>query len=497
MATIMTQEGKDLIARLQAEGKPLIIDKMMLARIEGQDHSAPPVTTMPGNIVHIAEIPAEYRAYVNPSQVVYSVFLGSDVGDFSFNWQGLYCSEHGTIIAVATFPELNKRAYDAQTNTPGNNLTRNFHLDFDRAQEITGITIEAEVWQLDFTVRLKGIDERERLSNYDVYGNFAFLGDAWLLSGSGGVYSFAEGVGYVGGVRAGLFETLAVPRDSFPSDVWLDVSMPRVGSDVVTKAEPLFLGEGAWEGEYFTYQDPAPFKLPHYCAKIAHIDEFGNVTDLRKKYSVLPEEGEDGDVLTRKGNTWAAQPLPEIPEPEPPYWVGEWKEIHELAPPAGWKERNGQTLSNVREDYPELLAHLTAPENAWKCKTVAAWSALSTAAGGVGGVFFYCVDEAADTIKLPDTRGDYIRNAGYLGSAVGDWHTDAFQGHWHDGLIGNGSSGSNAWPGSDDGGVVNPANVFIRNARTGSHGAARIATETRTRAGMLLGVVFVGGKKDG
>ncbi|MFO6979591.1 phage tail protein, partial [Pseudomonas aeruginosa] len=63
----------------------------------------------------------------------------------------------------------------------GNNVTRNFLVAFDGAQELTGITIDASTWQHDFTVRLAGIDERERLANRDMFGRATFFSTGLLL----------------------------------------------------------------------------------------------------------------------------------------------------------------------------------------------------------------------------------------------------------------------------------------------------------------------------
>ena len=53
MSTILTAAGESLIARLQAEGKPLVIDTMILANVPGQDHTQPiaPGVTVPVTIV--------------------------------------------------------------------------------------------------------------------------------------------------------------------------------------------------------------------------------------------------------------------------------------------------------------------------------------------------------------------------------------------------------------------------------------------------------------
>ncbi len=167
-------------------------------------------------------------------------------------------------MAVATFPRLEKRRYDPATNTQGNNLTRNFLLEFSGARELTQITVEAAVWQLDFTVRLKGIDERERLSNRDIYGRAAFLDDGWLLTNTGGAYRFEAGRGYVEGIRAALQEPTPLVPAVTPCEVWLDVSMLGQGSDVVTVVTPLCLEPGA---ECPDYTVGYPVNTEHHCEK--------------------------------------------------------------------------------------------------------------------------------------------------------------------------------------------------------------------------------------
>lgn len=296
MSTILTAAGESLIARLQAEGKALIIDTMILANVPGQDHTQ---AIAPGDSVpaeaQIAlryAIPAQYRAYVNPNQVVYSAMLGSDMGDFVFNWQGLWCSEFNTLVAVATFPALEKRRYDEANSKTGNNLTRNFLLTFTGARELTGLTISADVWQLDFTVRLNGIDERERLSNFDIYGQAFFDGQGWLLQKTAEAYAFAAGLGYVGGIRAALAESLplAAPEAvNLPQNVWLDICLKPTGSDRVAEASPMLTLPAA------PLADSAGDEtgLMHYRALVARIEADGSVTDLRprKASGVLPFPG--------------------------------------------------------------------------------------------------------------------------------------------------------------------------------------------------------------
>lgn len=507
MSTILTAAGESLIARLQAGGKALIIDTMILANVPGQDHTqaiAPGVTVpAEAQIVLRYAIPPQYRAYVNPNQVVYSAMLGSDMGDFTFNWQGLWCSEHNTLVAVATFPALEKRRYDEANGKTGNNLTRNFLLTFTGARELTGLTISADVWQLDFTVRLNGIDERQRLANFDIYGQAFFDADGWLLQKTAEAYAFAPGLGYVGGIRAALAESLplAAPESAnLPQNVWLDVCLKHTGSDRVAEASPMLTSPAT------PLPDSAPDEtgLMHYRALVARIEADGSVTDLRPR------------------KTSGALPIPDVASPEvagtmrpdgvttelhgdrisvigtPALYPSAFVNLFEQTCPAGFAVRNGGVITRADTTVPLLWAALHDAKNAWKCKSESQWQALSTAAGGVGGVPYFVLDKDARTIRLPDTRGDYERDAGFDGQSVGGWHQDSVQTgitgvQTHVGSDGHDISsvtGNVTWKDEGVRSVVTTgqglyAPTYIVNQRQN-------AVETRTRAFIRLGCVFVG-----
>lgn len=279
MSVIITAAGEALMARLQAAGLPLVIDTFIFADVPGLDcaQPLPPETVIPAeHVVLEYPIPAEFRTCINANQVVYSALLGSDVGDFSFNWQGLYCSEHATLVAAATFPPLKKCRYDTATGTTGNNLTRNFLLEFSGARELTGITITADVWQIDFTGRLAGMDERIRLCNLKLYGKGCFEGNGWKLEKKGSVYTFQPGLGYVGGLRTELNEPHTVTIASLPCDVWLSVCLRPKGNDRVVEAEPLFV---PFDEEVHDGIDE--LGEAQYRTLVASVDENGIVTDKR------------------------------------------------------------------------------------------------------------------------------------------------------------------------------------------------------------------------
>lgn len=275
MGASITLAGENLIAQKQAAHAGLKVARFIFANIPGLDTSGPVDRTAgkpaAAQIVYSYLIPDDNAGYVNPNQVVYSAQIGSDVGDWDFNWIGLESAE-GTLFAVAYVPFQQKRR-----NIPplqiGNNLTRNFLVVFDGAQALTGITIDANTWQHDFTVRLAGIDERERQSNRDIFGRACFFGSALQLEKVGAVYQLKPGTAYVEGVRLQRSAALAVVPSAFPTTAWLDVALQRELNDVVASWNVV------WGAGKVDYVDNAG--VQHYCVAIADLPNSNTITDSR------------------------------------------------------------------------------------------------------------------------------------------------------------------------------------------------------------------------
>lgn len=271
----ITLAGEDLIAQKQAAQQPLNVARFIFANVPGLnpntevDRAAPKPPA--GQIVYSAEIPSENKGYVNPAQVVYSLQVGSDIGDWDFNWIGLESAE-GVLFAVAYVPLQQKRR-----NIPplqlGNNITRNFLVVFDGAQALTGITIDASTWQHDFTMRLAGIDERERQSNRDIFGRACFFGSALQLEKVGSVYQLKPGTAYVEGVRVQRAAPLPVVPPALPTTAWLDVALQRELNDVVATWSVV------WGAGKVDYVDSAG--VQHYCVAIADLPDSNTITDSR------------------------------------------------------------------------------------------------------------------------------------------------------------------------------------------------------------------------
>lgn len=278
MGASITLAGESLIAQKQAAQQGLKVTRFIFAKVPGLDPNSPVDRAAPkpaaGQIVYVYDIPNGNAGYVNPNQVVYSSQIGSDVGDWDFNWIGLETAE-GTLFAVTYVPLQIKRR-----NIPplqiGNNLTRNFLVAFDGAQALTSITIDAKTWQHDFTVRLAGIDERERLSNRDIFGRACFFGSALQVEKAGGILQFKTGTAYIEGIRVDRSAVIQFSAPSaYPTGVWIDVSLTRELNDVVASVRPIY-GSVA---NRVDYTDSAGVK--HYLVQIADLPNADTITDRR------------------------------------------------------------------------------------------------------------------------------------------------------------------------------------------------------------------------
>ena len=268
----LTIAGENKLAMNQSVNGGLTVVSFVLANIP--DLGAEPadrIAAQPDPSLIVDTLPFTKRGYVNPNQVVYSLVMGSNIGDYDFNWIGLV-DDDGVLVAVSHIPTIQKRKNVG--GIPGNTITRNFLLKYTGIQEITATTVPVETWQIDFSDRLVGIDERERLANLDVYGHEGFLDDGWKVTGSAGTYSVAAGIGYVGGIRAKNATAQEITTATFPNEIWLNVSLQGDISDMTAVSE--FVID---TGPFADYVDGNG--ITHYLTKIADIDAAGEVVEAR------------------------------------------------------------------------------------------------------------------------------------------------------------------------------------------------------------------------
>lgn len=290
----ITIQGENQIAAKQGAGETLNITGFVLANIDGL--GAEPVNRvadLPAPADIMDELNVTKFGYVNTNQVVYSLVMDSSIGDYDFNWVGLVDDE-GVLIAVTHTPLIQKRA--SSGGVPGNNLTRNFLIAYSGIQATTAIDVPAETWQIDFNARLHGIDERERLSNFDIYGDASFMETGWQVvrDGSTTTYNVLPGTGYVGGIRIASAVSQQVTVASGPNSIWLDVSLQGDISDVSPVVN--FVVSNVAQANY---TDPNGFK--HYLTRLAAIASGGAVTDERDTgpFEVVPQAEAEAGIGTK------------------------------------------------------------------------------------------------------------------------------------------------------------------------------------------------------
>lgn len=405
MGASITLAGESLIAQKQAAQQVLDVARFVLAYVPGLNANAPVdragVKPPANQIVYTADV--NRKGFVSPRQVVYSLMVGSDIGDWDFNWIGLETAEN-VLLAVAYVPVQQKRR-----NIPplqiGNNVTRNFLVEFSGAQALTGLVVDASTWQHDFTIRLNGIDERERVSNRDMFGRVCFLSTALQMErNSLGLFQLKPGVAYVEGVRVALTETTLVQLPALPAIAWLDVSLAHIGSDVVASWTVVF---GAAKTDYLDSNG-----IKHYVVPLASIAETAVVTDQRSTRAITTElidyfAARDGDYphLRARATTKEDVDLDQLPNAKSDDPSTNSSEVLATTkalinlldsinstmtgmigmfplpmPPTGWLKANGDLVS--RTTYAALFSRI--------------------------GISFGPGD-GTTTFKLPEVRGEFLR----------------------------------------------------------------------------------------
>lgn len=291
--TVITTAFEALKAQQAAAGTPVVLDEFVFANVPNLNITDPidPAEALPeaAQIVHRASVGK--TGVVNANAVVYSVTLGADVGDFSFNWVGLRDKTSNTLAMIVHAPVQQKVKNNA--GTQGNVLTRSFLMEYDGAKKETQITTPAGTWQIDFTARLAGMDERHRVENIDVYGTGAFIGDGFLVKRSGNNYSVTAGAGYVGGLRALLAADQALTVATKPVKVWVDTSFTGTLTSIWQVSTAVTVTD--------TLADYVKNDVNHYVFAVAQINADGSVTDLRPKGS-KGEQQANSDFLRKDKN---------------------------------------------------------------------------------------------------------------------------------------------------------------------------------------------------
>ncbi|MDD9155465.1 phage tail protein [Aliivibrio sp. S4TY2] len=274
--SIITLAFEQYKAEQEATATAVELNEFVLANIPNQDPSLPidrgeglPAAEF---IVHVADTSQE--GFVNPNAVVYSLIMDTTIGDFEFNWIGLRNKESGVIAAISHVPTVSKFKTIAGVQN-GNAVTRSIMMSYFGAQALTNINVDASTWQIDFTARLSGMDERVRLANVDHYGHATFLNDGFEVQKTGSDYSAKMGTGYLGGLRCHSLNAITIADVVPNSGIYLDASYQ---GQLTSQWQSVF-SITCSETELTDYIDE--HNVQHYVTKIAEIDGDGNVVDTR------------------------------------------------------------------------------------------------------------------------------------------------------------------------------------------------------------------------
>jgi len=268
---VITTAGETLIRDKIQAAEALNIDSVVFAYVDGLDYTETPDRTQ--ELPELLDtLPVTSASNVNDDTVVYSVTIPSSLGTWTFNWMGLYSSEDETLIAVAYLPEQEKRATSG--DDIGNVLTKNFAIEFTGAADVTGITIDAESWQIDYTARLRSMDAIQRNAMKAVFGDATFEGDAFKVVYSGGAYQVTAGSSVIGGLNTTLAADYTLTTGTLPQTVWLDVYQQRTMAGVENICD-IILNDGT---ELTDYLDG---DMSHTVIKVAVINSTSSIVDHR------------------------------------------------------------------------------------------------------------------------------------------------------------------------------------------------------------------------
>ena len=147
---VITNAGRAYLARQMGDNADVNINRFLFANIPGLDINGDTNLdeAMPDVQFQVGEFNVTQNGYVSGDRVVYSVYLGPEVGDFTFNWVGLLADDD-TLFAVRYIDPILKRA--SANGETGNAITRNFLINYPSIRELTNISIDASTWQLNFS----------------------------------------------------------------------------------------------------------------------------------------------------------------------------------------------------------------------------------------------------------------------------------------------------------------------------------------------------------
>lgn len=220
-----------------------------------------------GYWVHQQDI--DQSGKLGDNALVYSVVIPSAVAAFTFNAIYLHDKNVSDSCGMVVYK-------DDETKEDGMAATKSLVQQYSGAAQMSGITVDAGTWQIDYQARLLGIEEDHRLTCLDSYGHSAFI-DGFNVTQEADPtkYKITPGLVYIGGLRATLDAENIQTIINKPNGIYLDVH--REGTALSTWDNVLTITLS--ETEITDYIDAQGKQ--HYVAKLAAINADGSISDQR------------------------------------------------------------------------------------------------------------------------------------------------------------------------------------------------------------------------
>ena len=245
------------------------MNEMIFAYIPDLDLAAPidRATGLPDPSTWVHKQSIDQVGKVGESALAYSVVIQSSVAEFTFN--AIYLHDKNVVNSCGVIVHK-----ISETKEDGMSSTKSLLQAYSGAAELTGITVNAETWQIDYQARLHGIDDDHRLSCLDIYGEAAFIDGFKVIKQTlQNKYLVTAGVAYIGGLRTVTEDDIVQTITSKPSDIYIDAYRAGSALSSFTNNVSIFTSQT----EKNNYIDAGGNK--HYVAKIATINVDGSVSD--------------------------------------------------------------------------------------------------------------------------------------------------------------------------------------------------------------------------
>lgn len=224
------------------------------------------------------------QARINSNSVIFTSLLSNDVGDFTFNWVGLYSTKGGVLVAV-NYPAVTTKKKDNGI------LIQSIILEYQELAKIINVSNEPKSWQFNTLKSIEQIDRNLSQMIIDQNGKYWFVDDGFLVSKHKDRVKIKAGFGYLDGTRIELDKDQIIDSNNY---VYADIYSQNLDSG--EKKTIL-----SFSSNYKIIKDYVDNKgNEHKIYNLCHIKSDGNLQDLRHLGKMAKKSWVTESVNTRQ-----------------------------------------------------------------------------------------------------------------------------------------------------------------------------------------------------